>query len=242
MPSRPRLTFYALACGVLTALSVQDAHSQGVSANRRPKTSGAPMNTKTLDIQADKLEADFLRGLTDLAREYEAAGDLDKAKEMLRAVLKIRPDLDSVKSKLKEIDESVFRENDTVLDVDAAKNWTSAGVIVMKDEPFRIEAAGTYKFILNEDVGPDGFRTEDVTRDQVASLPNGALIGMIAPVPVGGKRNQKEKPEAFLVGSGTELKPERDGLLFLKLNVPPSAKCIGHVKVKISGHIQKIGG
>lgn len=225
-------------------LSIHQAGAQQNPAAKKPKTAPNPAATRSLDIQSEKLQAEFLKSLTDLAKSYEDAGDLGRTKDTLEMILRLRPDSEPIKAKIKELENSVFDDNEVIVDVDSARNWTPAGVFVAKDKPVRIQATGSYKFIINEDVGPDGFKGEDVSRDQLASAPSGALIGMLAPPPVAGNnnRNRREQPQTFLIGAEKEWTPPEDGLLLLKLNVPPTSKCIGKIKVKLSGNLRKLGG
>ena len=42
-------------------------------------------------------------------------------------------------------------------------------------------------------------------------------------------------PRPFAVGASFDKPADRDGILHLKVNVPPGARCTGSLKVKISG-------
>jgi hypothetical protein len=202
---------------------------------RRP----APANTRQLDVQAEKVQTDFLKGLAELANKYEEAGEIDKAKEMLQSILKVKPDVESVKEKLKKFDEAVFKENQAEVEVDSARGWVNTGLIVTRDKPVHLESKGTYKFILNDDLGPNGFASRDTMRDLVSGVPTGGLMGMVVAAPQGGNRNRSEEPRPFFIGERQEVTPKDTGLLWLKLNVPPSSKCIGKVKVTVTGNFSR---
>ncbi len=212
----------------LVALLVTPSFVIAQTQPRRPTAAA----TKSLDVEAEKAQMEYLKSLGALAGKYEDAGDKDKSAEMLRAILQIKPDVQSVKDKLKEYEESVFDENNTVIDVDASNGWTNTGVLVSKDKSIRLEAIGDYKFIINVSLGPAGYESKDPATDLVSGIPTGALMAMIAPPKKG-----KEDPSPILIGAGKEFAPQESGILFLRLNTPPGAKCIGKVKVKLSGNI-----
>jgi hypothetical protein len=107
---------------------------------------------QALDIRADDLERDYLTGLLELAGEYEDAGQIDRARETLRTILKLKPDTEAVKEKLREFDEAVFNANSTMVEVDAARGWMTTGVAVTRDQPIRLTAEGSYRFIVNDTV------------------------------------------------------------------------------------------
>jgi hypothetical protein len=109
---------------------------------------------------------------------------------------------------------------------------------VTKDEPIRFEAEGTYRYIINETVGPDGFTQQDLMRDMAAGVPSGALMGLIVPAPRPGQREPPQPDPPFVIGSAREIEPSSDGTLLLRLNVPQGHKCVGKVKVNISGNIK----
>ncbi|WP_417847819.1 tetratricopeptide repeat protein [Thalassoglobus sp.] len=199
-------------------------------------TRPSPAEIKSLDSKAAKVEQDFLKSLVELATDYEKAGDVERAKEMLQSILKIKPNSESVKSKLTEFENEVFDRKSTTIDLDVSRGWTNAGVMVTKDQPIRVEATGSYRLMVNEELGPKGYVQKDAAQDLISSVPTGALIGMIAPAT--RKRNQKP-PVPFLLGDAKELKPSESGILFVRVNTPPQAKCTGKIKVKLSGNITR---
>lgn len=221
------LSYQILACLCMTSY-VSLASAQA----KRP----APSEVRTLDVKAEKAQADFLKSLYDLAKNYEDAGAIDKSREMLNAMLKIKPDAEAVKQKLKEFDEAVFENRVKQIDFDTSSGWTNSGVRCTQGEPVRIEATGDYKFIVNADLGPDGYDQNNL-RDLVPGIATGALMGMIAPPRNPNDRGKPKEPEPFLIGKQLELNPQQSGYLFLKVNAPPMAKCVGKLKLKLSGNI-----
>jgi len=225
----------ATAAGILL-LAAGMAVAQG-GKKGKPLT---PSQIKSMDAEAARLQQSFLGGMEDLARSYEDAGQLDRAKRAFEEILKIDPENEEAAKHLKQFEEAVFDANAQNVEVDASYGWTATGLAVAKDKPIRFEASGTYKFVVNEAVGPDGFSTEDVVRD-MANAPVGALVGVVMPPQTapGERAEERNAGKPFLIGSQSEFKPKEDGFLFVKLNVPPASKCAGKVKVTVSGNIQR---
>ncbi len=204
-----------------------------ISANAQGRKA-SPAELKSLDFKADQAQQAFLRSMVDLATDYEKAGEIERSKEMLKSILKLKPDADSVKSKLKQYEEDVFRRKSVTVDLDVSKGWINAGVLVTKDQAVRVEAGGVYRLLVDATLGPKGYQQKDSTKDLVSGVPTGALIGMIAP----STRNKKQpEPQPFMIGDAKEIKPNASGILFLKVNTPPQANCKGKLKVTLSGNI-----
>ena len=195
--------------------------------------------SRALDATAQKLEAEFLKGVADLASSYEEAGDKDKAKAMLQAILKLRPEAETVKEKLRELEESVFADQQEMLDLDMSKGWVSTGMVVEKGKKLRLESAGSYKLIVNDSLGPAGYQSDS---DEVFfdGAPMGALIGMVIPPGTVASHTKGKGPQPFIVGDKKELGPPVSGLLVLLVNAPPGAKCVGRLKVRLSGNYTEL--
>lgn len=200
---------------------------------------GSVPTTKSLDSAAEKAETDYLASLADLAGKYEEAGDLQKASDMLRGILRIKPDADVVKSKLKRFEETVFKENVHTLDIDPGSGWIAAGILVSKDKPVRIEAEGAYKFIANDVLTPAGYPGDDLIRGIVEGIPTGSLMAVVATSSDNGssRRPPKNLPKPVFIGTQKELTPKESGPLLFRMNVPEGAKCTGKIKIKVTGNI-----
>lgn len=222
----------ALAVGAAALFTLPSA-----AQSRKPKPD-SPANLMALDAKAEDLEQSYLTGLLEVADGYEEAGQLDKAREALEAILKLKPDSEAVKARLAEMEEAVFDANSHSVDVDVTKGWTTTGILVTKDEPIRFDAEGTYRYIINETLGPDGFSQEDLMRDMASGVPSGALMGLIVPPPRPGQREPPEPEPPFVIGSAREITPGTDGALLLRINLPQGHKCVGKVKVTVSGNIK----
>ncbi|MCA9027163.1 MAG: hypothetical protein KDA86_18280 [Planctomycetaceae bacterium] len=196
-------------------------------------------SVKQLDREAEKARMDYLKQLGKLAKQYEEAGDTERSKNVLRQILDLAPDVEEAKSMLKELEERVFEEQTEQIEVDVTQSWSPTGLMLEKDKPVRLKAEGTYKFIVNSSVGPDGFPTSDLDRNLVPGINTGALMGLIVELP---KPNSEQKPKPgtpFLIGAESELTPEISGLLYVRVNVPTGSSSNGKLKVKLSGHVTR---
>lgn len=207
---------------------------------RKPAATKAPANpaaVRVLDKEAERLQQEFVDGLVKLADGYESAGDLERARATLGKVLEIDPKRDSVQQRLDEMKNRVFVENEAEFEVDVTRSWVNTGLKVREGQPLRIAADGSYKFIVNLNLTPDGITTEDVQRDMVAGIKLGELMGVVLPAPKG--KEQPKLGDPFAIGRQKEVTPEASGLLFLKVNIPGDTKSVGSVKVKLSGNFDR---
>ncbi len=226
-----RLVAISIAFGLLTTCD---------SLRAQPSRSRAPVGVRQLEGKAQEARQQYLAGLAELATVYDQSGETEKAQATLKEILKVAPDNEAVKSKLEELENRIFDERKREFEVDASKGWISTGLRVTKGQPVRLAAEGSYKFIVNADLGPDGFPSDDVMRDMGAGVNCGALMATIMPEPT--QRNRKPSPsKAIMIGAEKQFQPEMDGVLLLRLNVPPNARCIGKVKVRVMGNIETFG-
>jgi hypothetical protein len=235
--------------GALEAQSGQAARKAGQQTGRKKTTTGRKSraktakstrtgaSTKTIDVKVQRFQASFLREAAELARQYEDAGNLVKARQMLELILKLSPEVKGVRAKIKQIDEEMLSANELTADVDAARGWGQPVAAVFKGQPFRIQAGGDYRFVTNLPIGPAGFSVADAGRDMAAGIRCGALIGVVVPPPESGKQLKPGKP--FLVGAGGTITPRETGLLFLKINAPAGHKSNGRLKVRMTGSVRK---
>lgn len=214
---------FLLCCGIGVFCLPDHVEAQRNSRNRGP-------NVTDLDRQAKMAQEDFLNSSAELASQYEEIGELEKAQEILKKMLKLNPDAKQIQDKIDDLDEVRIAANEMLLQVDGGDGWKSANVGVKEGNVIRFESDGEVRIILNQTVGPDGVESENVKTDLAKGVPLGALMGLI----VDGKG---ESGEPFAIGRKTEMDAPKDGQLFLRINAPPGAKCLGKVKVRITGDI-----
>lgn len=192
-------------------------------------------DVRQLDLQAQQLEQEFLQNLVELATGYEEAGELEKAKATFRTVLTLDPENEQVQAKIEELDNRVFEENQTSVDVDVTEGWVNTGIMVTQDRPVRIEAQGSYRFIINEELGPAGFPTGDPSTQVVDGIPAGTLMGVVFPTnrPQGGE----QQPQPFFIGASREYTPTESGILYLRVNLPAGHRCVGKLEAAFAGNI-----
>ncbi|WP_437187006.1 hypothetical protein SH668x_000380 [Planctomicrobium sp. SH668] len=231
MELRKRVWPHLCLAGLLTLSAADISFAQG-GRNKQP-------NVKTLDNAAEKAQSEYLKNLADLAGQYEEAGDITKASEMLKGILKVKPDIEQVKNKLKMFDEAVFKENVQMVDLDPGAGWMPVGVMVAKDKPIRIEAEGNFKFTLSDSLTPNGYQKGDLIHGVQEGIPYGGLMGVVGKAgdTSKGQKDPKDLPTPIFVGTQKEFVPTESGPLLLRVNLPAGAKCTGKIKVRISGNI-----
>ncbi|MEZ6056018.1 MAG: hypothetical protein R3C01_04870 [Planctomycetaceae bacterium] len=233
------LRIHQLAVLLLWGLALSMLAGNEVSAQpRRPNANDGP-NVTELESKAKAAFNDYLTNLADLAKGYEDKGDFASAKDTLKTMLKLSPDSDSVKRRIKELEERVFTDNQQEFELDTSKGWISSGLMVKKGEPVRLIAEGSLKLTLSATVDADGFATADVMQDMAPGVACAALTGIIVPLPTPGARERPKPGKPFHIGKKTEFQPDVDGMLFVKVNAPPGSKCVGKYRIQFAGNIER---
>jgi hypothetical protein len=228
---------------ILPAGMTHEARAQGLSAkgNAAAKQRGKPTNpleVKRLDARLEEVRESFLRDTTNLIMSYENLGQFERAKTLLESLQKLDPRNEPIKAKLGELNAKILENNEFDVEIDPDASWQPIGTVT-KDRPIRIRVTGDYKLAASLTVGPDGVPTADFAEDLVAHVPLGAVMGVIAPAgslaQLGSGKQGDKPPRPFAIGSGFDKAAERDGVLYLKVNVPPETKCTGRLTAKVSG-------
>ena len=230
---RPRHGVLAAATWCVLAALVGTVAAQP-GGKSRPKPPNPEV--KKLDAKMEKVKDGFLRDTENLIKSYEDAGSYDRARIILEALQKLYPQNEAIKSKIEQLAVQSLDASETDFDLDVSKSWQEVGP-VQKDRTIRIRVQGDYK--INSAAvssGPDGVTGDNPDKDLLPYIPFGAVMGAI--IPSGGAGGNEKPPKPFLVGTSFEKPAERDGTLYLKVNVPPQAKCVGRLQVKIGGTIQ----
>jgi hypothetical protein len=216
------------------------AHAQGSAAKPggAAKPSGKkinPLEVKRLDARLDEVRESFLRDTSTLILSYENLGQYERAKTLLESLQKLDPRNEPIKAKLGELNAKIIESNEFDAEIDTDESWQPIGAVT-KDRMLRIRVTGDYNLSISlTSLGPEGVPTANTPEDLVANVPLGAVMGVIVPAgSAGGSLNEKP-PRPFAVGASFEKPADRDGILHLKVNVPPGARCTGTLKVKVSG-------
>ena len=240
------LRMTAAACFVAGMLAIpggHPAHARQAPAPAKAKPVN-PAEVKRLDARTEEVRESFLRETTKLIRSYEDVGQFERARTLLEALRKLDPQNESIKVQLERFDEQILDAHEFEFEIDPGKSWQPVGM-VSKDQLVRIKVAGEYKMSGTFAIGPDGVPTADPAEDLVAGVPLGGLMGVVSSFGLstaadagrqnGGGRQNEKPPKPFAVGGSHQKPAERDGMLYLKVNVPPGSKCTGRLTAKISG-------
>ena len=223
-----------LIAALLVAVSIAGAFGlqDSLLAQGKSKPKGKPnVNIKEVDAQAERNLDSFIRAQAELAKSYENAEELEKAKAMLASILKVKPDQPGVASKIKELEDTILTANEVSMDLDVSKGWGKGVAEVKKDKPFKINVDGDYRFITNSTVGPNGFPTDNPTKGMAPNVKCGQVMGLFF--------NGKKPGRPFPIGASKVITPKEDGILFLSVNVPPGSRCVGKLKVEMSGYVKE---
>lgn len=237
------ISLLLLAAGLSTAAwlagspVLAQVEKKGTVKRKSTRKSKKMPSVQAIDSQAQKFQQSFLREAVELSRSYEKAGQLSKSRQMLQLILKVNPDTKGVREKIKQIDEQMLSANELDFEIDTSRGWGQPVAVVFRDQPFRVQVAGEFRFVTSLTVGPSGFPVADTARDMAAGFRCAALIGVVVSPMTAGKKIKPGKP--FLVGRGGEIVPRENGLLFLKINAPSGHKCAGRLRVRISGNVRK---
>lgn len=217
-----RFIFLSLALGLVasTVLATQSSRS-------RSKDRGNP---RELELRARKAEENLAKEYIGIATGFYELGDPKKAKEFLVRLSKLNSEIPGLKAKIDELEEEIMSANADRVILDVSKGWGEAVAEVQAGGAFRIVAAGDYKMTASLQMDVNGLPGGDPRKNLVPGVPFGALMGMV--VTADGKPT---KP--FAIRSGVEHTSKKRGLLFLRVNTPPGAKCIGKVEAQISGKV-----
>jgi hypothetical protein len=209
--------------------------AQSAKAKGKPAKPLPAGDAKQIDARLQKLQDTFETESRAIIEGYERSGQYDRAKFLVEVLLKLDPKNEEFKKKIEELNEQSLKTSEFDMKFDTNSDWTPVGT-VHKDRQVRVQATGDYKMMLPaSSVSADGFVTQDIMHDLVGGVPTGALMGMIVTEEHQMDKPDKKLPDVFAIRSKNEFTPKKDGVLFLKVNAPPGAKCIGDLKLKLSG-------
>lgn len=235
---RPFLFSGVVAAGLAIALVMVGPHSSSDLFGQSSKSAKKPPSVATmraLELREKKAREQFLRDTAQLARDYEEAGLLEKAKALLKTVQRVDGSIAGVKEKLDTIEETILSANPYEFSVDSSKGWGEPVARVEKGKKFRIAARGSYRFVVQETLGPSGFPSGDPIRQMTKGIAGGALMAIVIPLDDRGKPGKPGQP--IEIGEGKEITPKESGLLFIGVNAPSGNKNQGTIDVQLSGYV-----
>lgn len=211
--------------GLLIPIGVSNAQS----SRSKSKSSSRRGGVKAIDVKAERVEQGFIREAFNLSKEYADAGQLEKSKKLLEAILKLDNSLEPVKEQIKKLDEEMMTSNAVDLKIKASSTWIGPVARVFKGKKFRMQTEGTFKLTGSITLDADGLSNEGPGA-MITGQPAGALIGMIV--------KEDGKPgKPFAIKSAKEINPRDDGALMIRINVPGEMKCDGQFEVHLSGYV-----
>ncbi|MDA0806994.1 MAG: hypothetical protein O3B68_03290 [Planctomycetota bacterium] len=221
-----------LATVLLGPGSSSELFGQGKKPAIKPPSVAA---MRALELREKKAREQFLRDTAQLAKDYEEAGLLEKAKDLLKTVQRVDSSIAGVKEKLDTIEETILSANPYELSIDSAKGWGEPIARVEQGKKFRVAAKGSYKFVVQETVGPTGFPSDDPLRQMTKGIPSGALMAIVIPLNDRGKPGKPGQP--IEIGDGKEITPKESGLLLIGVNAPAGNKNQGNIDIQLSGYL-----
>lgn len=221
-----------LVAGVGCYVTSSMVHAQSGKGKSKPPKAASTAEVKQIDARLEKLQTTFASESTAIIDSYERSGQYERAKMLLEVLLKLDPNNASFKEKHSELEKQVLKGSEFDIKFDAGSDWTAVGT-VYKDKAAHIEATGEYKLNLSAtSLTADGFPSDNVMRDLVGRVPTGALMGMVV---TEEHQSGKQAPDVFAIKSKHDFTPKQGGTLYIKVNAPPGSKCLGDLKIKLSG-------
>jgi hypothetical protein len=222
----------ALAVTMLLTFCITDSHAVAQSGKGKSKAKASASEVKQIDQRLQKLQDNFETESTAIIEGYEKAGHYERAKFLLEVLLKLDPYNENIKKRIAENKDLILNQSEFEQRFDPGNDWTPIGN-VYKDQPVRITASGEYRVTISAvAIGPNGFPTENIATELVASVPTGALMGMVV---TEDSIKEKKPPEPFAIKTKYDFTPKQNGQLYLKVNLPPGSRCNGDLKIKLSG-------
>lgn len=216
-----------LVVGVTPALAVaQPPRSTG----RKP----SPAEIKRLDSQLNDAYGVFLNQTVDLITSYENLGQFDRAKVIVEALSKLDPENEKMKAKIADLEKQMLEAGVFEVSIMPGDGWQAIGAVSQGDA-VRVQITGEYRFQAVGATNADGITGNSPETDFMRGIPLGAVMGVIAPPTTAGGDKKDEKPRPFVVGANYDKRADKDGVLYLKANLPVGAKCTGRLEAKITG-------
>ena len=200
------------------------------SSTRKP----SPAEIKRLDTQLNDAYGVFMNQTVDLITSYENLGQFDRAKVIVEALAKLDPENEAMKTKIADLEKRMLEAGVFEVDLVPGEGWQAIGAVANGDV-VRVQITGEYRFQTVGSTTADGLTGDSPETDFMRGIPLGAVMGVIAPASQAGGDKKDEKPRPFVVGSNYDRRADKDGVLYLKANLPIGTKCTGRLEAKITG-------
>lgn len=170
------------------------------------------------------IHKEFVSKAEKLAGDYEKAKELDKARTCYEEILKLVPKYPPAVEALQKLRDKEFSAEKKSVDIYANKGLQDTGIDLVAGKPVRIEVTGSWTFVMNETLGPDGMEIPENLRN----FNLGALFGVV-------ETGNKDDAKPFLIGSQYEFTAEKSGRLMLGMWDSKHSDNAGKLDVTIRG-------
>ena len=188
-----------------------------------------PPPARPTDPKLIELHKEFLAGAEKLASEYERKNELDKAREVYQAILRLVPKYSRAEQSLDRITEREATADRKMVTVKAKEGWQDSGIVLVEGKPVTIEAKGAWTFRMEHRLDANGIEIPKELRD----FNLGALIGAI----VTGPDREQFKP--FLIGTRKQFIANRTGKLLLRMYDASPEDNAGEMSVSVQSTFGK---
>ncbi|WP_146523299.1 hypothetical protein [Stieleria varia] len=162
------------------------------------------------DPQLLSLHKEFITKAEKLAGEYERKKELERAREVYEAMVRLVPKYQPAELGLERILRSQLMKDRKLTEVLADQGWQDSGATLQQGMPVHVEVKGVWKVVLQ--TGPEGVVVPEEARPRDGRIKFGTLIGVIATSP-----GDLEKEKPFVVENNTEFTADKSGQLFLRM-------------------------
>lgn len=176
------------------------------------------------DAQLVAIHTEFIRKAETLAKDYEKKKQDDKARLCYEEILRLVPTYSPAQDAMQQIKDKEAKAEEKIFDVLANKDWQDTGITLLEGKPISIQAAGTWTFVISEQLTADGIPIPEQLRD----FNLGALIGMVA-------TGDPKDIRPFFIGTSTQFTAEKGGRLYLRMYDNDPKDNVGKLSVKVVG-------
>ncbi|MGV2333073.1 MAG UNVERIFIED_CONTAM: hypothetical protein LVR18_02750 [Planctomycetaceae bacterium] len=229
--STPSVSILRVALLLLACFALSSPVFAQTKARDTKKGKDSSASPQQLEARISKAEEQLLDEYLSVANEYYKQGEREQSIVVLERVAQINPKLEGIRQRIQGIREELIQENGLKLEFDTSKQWLALAE-VEEGKPFRLIAAGEYKLDLTSSVSLTGLSTSDPAKDHLSNAPFGALVGLVF--------TENKPGDPFLINGSVEHTPKKSGTLYLRINVPATAKCRGDIKVQVSGGVKPL--
>lgn len=232
----------AVVVGAVVSLAVAQRpqpapRQQGPRQPNRPNYQVPAKGELPEDEKLMGLYLNFVRDAEKLAKEYEASGKVEQARNVYLEILKIAPNYKPAKDKLDQYHEKEATADKKSVDVFANRGWQETGITTIAGKPITITASGTWTCKVNQEVGPEGLQVSE----ELTGCAIGSLVGVVVPPPEKDRNGRTVEPklQPFSIGKEKQITPSIAGKLMMRIYDLKTADNSGKLKVDVVGTFER---